>query len=72
MLKITFFLGNLQISRADNTKSFRIKNAKCSFILTLIMQRDFQVCLSVPLRAFHFKYMQKLVYRASKLFRRHD
>ena len=47
-----FLLRNLQTSRANNSRIFRINKAKISgycFYMNTGIQRDFQICISVPL-----------------------
>ena len=44
---------NLENSRANNSRILRIKNAKFSgycFYMNTNIQRDFQICISVPLK----------------------
>ena len=52
MLKLVYFLRNLQTSRVNNLRILRIKNAKslgyCFYTDTNIW-RNFQICISVPL-----------------------
>ena len=52
VLKLTYFLRNLQSSRANNSRIIRIKNAQfagyCFYMNTNIL-RDFQIYISVPL-----------------------
>ena len=53
MLKNSLLFRNLQTSRANNSKILRIKNAKFSghwFYMKTIILRDFQICISVPLK----------------------
>ena len=50
--KLAYFLGNLQTSRANNSIILRIKSAKFSghcFYMNTNINRDFQVCINVPL-----------------------
>ena len=52
MLKISLFLRNLQTSPENNSRILLIKNAKFSrfcFYMNTKIQRDFQICISVPL-----------------------
>ena len=45
-------LRNLQTSQANNSKIFRIQNAKfsgCCFHMNTKTQGDFQICISIPL-----------------------
>ena len=50
---VVYFLGKIQTSRANNSRTLRIQNAKfseyCVYMNTNIW-RDFQICISVPLR----------------------
>ena len=59
--KLAYFLRHLQISRANNLRILRIKNAKfpgyCFYTNTNIYG-DFQICISVPL-----KFKQDLISR---------
>ena len=52
MLKISLLLRNLQTLQENNSRIFRIKNAKfswyCFYMNTNILE-DFQICISVPL-----------------------
>ena len=53
------FLRNLQTSLANNSRIFRIKNAKFSgycFYINTNVQRDFQICISVPLMSIGLPY----------------
>ena len=61
--KLVNVLRNLQASRADNSIICRIKNTKISeycFYLNTNIQRDFQVCFSVPL-SFQLLNMSKVI-----------
>ena len=52
-LNLAYFLRILQTSRAYNSSILRINNAKFSeyfFYMNTNIQRDFQICISVPLR----------------------
>ena len=52
MLKIAYFLRNLQTSRTNNSRILRTKNAKFSgycFYMNTKAQGNFQICISVPL-----------------------
>ena len=49
---MAYFLGNLQISQANNFKILRIKNANFSgycFYMNTIVYGDFQICIGVLL-----------------------
>ena len=50
---VVYFLGKIQTSRANNSITLRIQNAKfseyCVYMNTNTW-RDFQICISVPLR----------------------
>ena len=52
MLKLTYFLRNLQTSRANNLRILKVKNVKfsvyCFYLITNIYG-GFQICISVPL-----------------------
>ena len=51
-VKLAYFLRNLQNSRANNSRTFNIKNAKFSgycFHLNTNISGDFQICISVTL-----------------------
>ena len=51
--KIAYFLRKVQILRANNSRIIRIQNAKFSgyyFDMNKNIWRDFQICISVPLR----------------------
>ena len=57
MLKLAYFLRNLQTSRENNWTIVRIKNAEFSqycFYMNTNIWGDFQICISVPL-----KYLQE-------------
>ena len=52
MLKLAYFLRNLQNSLTNNSRILRIKNAKfsgCCFYINTNLLGDFQICISVPL-----------------------
>ena len=52
-----YFLRNLQTSRAINSRILRIKNVKFSgycFYMNTNILKDFQICISVPLRKVDF------------------
>ena len=52
MLKI-ILLRNLQTLRANNSRTLRIENVKFSghcFYMNINIYRDFQICISVPLK----------------------
>ena len=52
MLKLAYFLRNLEISRANNSRILRTKNAKFSgycFYVNTNIYWDFETCISVPL-----------------------
>ena len=60
--KLAYFLRKLQVSRANDSRILRIKNAKfsgyCLYMDTNIYW-DFQICISVPLKNFH-KFHRKI------------
>ena len=59
IFKLAYFLRNLHISRANNLRILTIKNAKISrlcFYMNTNIQRDFQICISVPLTIFEKKF----------------
>ena len=52
-VKLVYFLRNFQTSWVNNSKILRIMNAKFSgycFYKNAIIQGDFQICISLPLR----------------------
>ena len=52
MLKISLLFKKLTTSRADNSRSPRIKNPKFSqycFYMNTNISGDFQICISLPL-----------------------
>ena len=56
MLKVAYFLRKIQTLRVNNSRIPRIKNAKFSeyyFYLNTNIYGDFQICISVPLRAIY-------------------
>ena len=70
--KLACFLRNLQASRVNNSRILRIKIAKFSgycFYVNTNIQIDFQICISLPLRAFikRFEAPQKSMKIESKL-----
>ena len=55
--QLVYFLRNLQTSRAINSRILRIKNVKFSgycFYMNTNILKDFQICISVPLRKVDF------------------
>ena len=55
--QLVYFLRNLQTSRAINARILRIKNVKFSgycFYMNTNILKDFQICISVPLRKVDF------------------
>ena len=51
--KLAYFFRNLQTSRAVNTRILRIRNMEFSgycFYMNTIIQRDFQICISILFR----------------------
>ena len=62
MLKLAYFLKNIKTSRVNNSRILKIKNAKFScyyFYMNTGIQRDFQICISVPLKELR-KYKIKI------------
>ena len=52
-LKLAYFLINIQTSRGNKSRILKIKTAKFSgyrVYMTTNIQRDFQICICVPLR----------------------
>ena len=52
MLKLAYFLRNLETSRENNSRILGIKDAKFlgyCFYMKAHIQGDFQICISVPL-----------------------
>ena len=67
MLKLAYILRNLQTSRAINSRILRIGNVKFSgycFNMNTHIQRDFQICISVPL--IKYKKQRNLVVNLNK------
>ena len=56
MLKLDYFLRNLRTSRGNNSRILGIKNTKFSgscFNMNTNIQRDFQICITLPLISIH-------------------
>ena len=67
MLKLVYFLRILQTSPANNSRIFRIKNAKFSgysFYMNTNIYGDFQICITLPLNkaAGFSKYVKSFCY----------
>ena len=51
MLKLAYFLRNLQTSRANNSRVLRIvKFSGYCFYINANIEEDFKICISVPLK----------------------